>query len=584
MTTEQDQIPAPDSPAPDSSTPDSPAPDSPAPDSSAPDGPAPDRPVPNSPASPSPVATSSRPAWVTDELITQWCAWVRRRDASRRGPDRAEPVTAVAPFDLAPIAAVPACAPEDVTAAVAGARADRPEWAGTPLRRRGDVLLAFHDLLLERQDQVIDLIQWETGKARYHAWQEVAQVAAIARHYARRARHYLAPHHVRGMVPGLTKVKEVRVPKGVVGVISPWNYPLYLGVGDVLPALMAGNAVVSKADSQTALTMLWTRALMAEAGLPSGLWQIVAGPGAEVGTALVDAVDFVCFTGSTATGRTVAERAARRLVGASLELGGKNPLIVREDADVAAAAAGTVVAAFANTGQMCIHIERVYVHEKVYDAFRAELVRATRALRLGQSYDYSVDIGSLTSAAQLAAVEAHVDGAVAEGATVLAGGRARPDIGPLFYEPTVLEGVTPGMAVCDEETFGPVLSLYAYGADSEAVGLANQGTYGLSASIWSRDSREAGRMAVRIRAGSVNINDGAAAAAGSIEAGMGGMGESGLGRRHGAEGILKYTESQTIAAQRLLPLGPPKPGQSAVERFVRRTNGQLALLRRLGVR
>ncbi|MFD7184295.1 succinic semialdehyde dehydrogenase [Streptomyces sp. NPDC059904] len=558
MTTEHDHIPSPDSPAPDGSMPDSHAPES-------------------------SVAMASRPPWVTDELIARWCTWVPR-DATRPGSDSAEPVTAVAPFDLAPIAAVPACTPQDVTAAVAGARADQPEWAGTPLRRRADVVLAFHDLLLERQDQVIDLIQWETGKARYHAWQEVAQVAAIARHYARRARHYLAPHPVRGMVPGLTKVKEVRVPKGVVGVISPWNYPLYLGVGDVLPALLAGNAVISKADSQTALTMLWTRALMAEAGLPADLWQIVAGPGAVVGTALVEAVDFVCFTGSTATGRTVAERAARRLIGASLELGGKNPLIVREDADVAAAAAGTVVAAFANTGQMCIHIERVYVHEKVYEAFRAELVRATQALRLGRSYDYSADFGSLTSAAQLAAVEAHVDGAVAKGATVLAGGHARPDIGPLFYEPTVLEGVTPEMAVCDEETFGPVLSLYVYGADSEAVGLANQGTYGLSASIWSKDSREAGRMAARIRAGSVNINDGAAAAAGSIEAGMGGMGESGLGRRHGAEGIRKYTESQTIATQRLLPLGPPKPGQSAVESFVRRTNGQLALLRRLRVR
>ncbi|MFE4843883.1 succinic semialdehyde dehydrogenase [Streptomyces sp. NPDC056689] len=374
------------------------------------------------------------------------------------------------------------------------------------------------------------------------------------------------------------------MPLGVVGSIPRLTTPLPSVGGSVFRALLAGNAVISKADSQTALTMLWTRALMAEAGLPADLWQIVAGPGAVVGTALVDAVDFVCFTGSTATGRTVAERAARRLIGASLELGGKNPLIVRADADVAAAAAGTVVAAFANTGQMCIHIERVYVHEKVYDAFRAELVRATQALRLGRSYDYSADIGSLTSAAQLAAVEAHVDGAVAKGATVLAGGHARPDIGPLFYEPTVLEGVTPEMAVCDEETFGPVLSLYVYGADSEAVGLANQGTYGLSASIWSNDSREAGRMAARIRAGSGNINDGAAAAAGSIEAGMGGMGESGLGRRHGAEGIRKYTESQTVATQRLLPLGPPKPGQSAVESFVRRTNGQLALLRRLRVR
>lgn len=534
-------------------------------------------------APPSPATTGSRPAWVTDEAIARWCAWVRR-DATADGTGGAAPVTAVAPFDLAPIAPVPVCAPEDVAAAVAGARTAQTAWVRTPPKHRGAVVLAFHDLLLERQDQVLDLIQWESGKARYHAWQEVAQVAAIARHYARRARHYLAPGPVRGMVPGLTKVRQTRVPKGVVGIISPWNYPLYLGVGDVLPALLAGNAVVSKADSQTALTLLWTRALMAQAGLPADLWQIVTGPGAVVGTALVDAVDYVCFTGSTATGRTVAQRAGRRLVGASLELGGKNPLIVRADADVAAAAAGTVVAAFANSGQMCIHIERVYVHEKIYDAFRAELVRATGALRLGQSYDYAADLGPLTTAAQLAAVEAHVDGAVAKGATVLAGGRTRPDIGPLCYEPTVLEGVTHEMAVCGEETFGPVLSLCAYGTDDEAVRLANQGSYGLSASVWSKDTRAAGRIAARIRAGAVNINDGAAAAAGSIEAGMGGMGDSGLGRRHGAEGIRKYTENQTVATQRLLPLGPTKPGENGVRAFVRRTNGQLALLRRLGLR
>jgi succinate-semialdehyde dehydrogenase/glutarate-semialdehyde dehydrogenase len=255
---------------------------------------------------------------------------------------------------------------------------------------------------------------------------------------------------------------------------------------------------------------------------------------------------------------------------------------VREDADIAAAAAGTAVAAFANTGQMCIHIERVYVHEKVYDAYRDELVRVTGALRVGQAYDYSLDIGSLVSPAQLAAVEAHIADAVGKGASVLAGGRARPDLGPLFYEPTILEGVTPDMAVYAEETFGPVISLYPYATDSDAVSLANHGTYGLSASIWSRDSREAERMAVRIRSGSVNINDGAAAAAGSIEAGMGGMGDSGLGRRHGVEGIRKYTESQTIAEQRLMPLGPsPKVSTGG---FVRRTNRQLALLRKLRVR
>ncbi|TDV37773.1 succinic semialdehyde dehydrogenase [Actinophytocola oryzae] len=527
------------------------------------------------PALPTTTKATSRPAWVTDELVARWCGWVRR-DPTREG----EPVTALAPYDLSPTASVPSCVPEDVSAAAAGARAAQRDWASTSFARRGEIVLAFHDLLLARQEQVLDLIQWETGKARYHAWQEVAQVATIARHYARRARRYLTPKRVRGMVPGLTKVREVRVPKGVVGVISPWNYPLYLGVGDVLPALLAGNAVVSKADSQTPLTLLWTRALLAEAGLPDDLWQVVTGSGSVVGTALIDAVDFVCFTGSTATGRTVAERAARRLVGVSLELGGKNPLIVRADADIAAAAAGTAVAAFANTGQMCIHVERVYVHQKVYDAFRDELVRVARSLRVGQTYDYDADIGSLVSSAQLAAVEAHVADAVGHGATVLAGGRARPDIGPLCYEPTVLDGVTPEMAVCAEETFGPVISLYSY--EGDPVSLANQGTYGLSASVWSRDTREAERMAGRIRAGSVNINDGAAAAAGSVEAGMGGMGDSGLGRRHGVEGILKYTESQTIAIQRLMPLGPP-PASSA-ESFVRSTNRQLTLLRRLGMR
>ncbi|KAA9166114.1 succinate-semialdehyde dehydrogenase (NADP(+)) [Amycolatopsis acidicola] len=525
------------------------------------------------------LAASPRPAWVTDESVARWCEWVRR-DVTRDSPQ--EPLTAVAPYDLSPIAPVPTCTPEDVAAAAASARAAQREWAATPIARRAEIVLAFHDLLLRRQNQVLDLIQWEMGKARFHAWQEVAQVATIARHYARRAGRYLAPNRVRGMLPVLTKVREERVPKGVVGIISPWNYPLYLGVGDVLPALLAGNAVVSKADSQTALTLLWTRELMAEAGLPADLWQIVAGPGSVVGTAVVDTADFVCFTGSTATGRTVAERAARRLVGASLELGGKNPLIVREDADIAAAAAGTAAAAFANTGQMCIHIERVYVHEKVYDAFRDELVRVTEALRLGQSYDYSVDIGSLVSPAQLAAVEAHVEDAVGKGAKVLAGGHARPEIGPLFYEPTVLEGVTQEMAVCADETFGPVVSLYPYATDDEAVSLANQGNYGLSASVWSKNAAEADRMARRIRSGSVNINDGATAAAGSIEAGMGGMGDSGLGRRHGAEGIRKYTESQTIAAQRLMPLGPPS--NSAVGGFVKRTNQQLGLMRKLRVR
>ena len=516
------------------------------------------------------------PTWFGPTELDDLRRWVHRGELTPASQ------VADAPFTLTPTAPVPASSATDVTAAVATARRAQPGWAATSVAERARVVLAFHDLLLAEQGRVLDLVQWETGKARFHAWQEVGQVAALARHYGHRARHHLKPVRRRGVVPGATVVQEVRVPKGVVGIISPWNYPLYLGVGDVLPALLAGNTVVSKADSQTPLTLLWTRALMHRAGLPEDAWLVVTGQGSVTGTALVDAVDYVAFTGSTTTGREVARRAAGRLVGASLELGGKNPLVVRHDADLDAAARGTVTAAFANTGQMCIHVERVHVHEDVYDDFRAALVREVESLQLGSAYDYSADVGSLTSPAQLDTVVSHVEDAVARGARVVVGGRTRPDLGPLFHEPTVLEHVVPGMVVFDEETFGPVLSLYRFRTDDEAVQQANWGSYGLSASVWSKDVRAAERMAGRIRAGAVNINDGAAAAAGSVDAGMGGMGDSGLGRRHGAEGIRKYTDAQTVARQRFLPLGPP-PGQQ-VEEFVHRTNRQLGVMRRLRLR
>jgi succinate-semialdehyde dehydrogenase/glutarate-semialdehyde dehydrogenase len=477
---------------------------------------------------------------------------------------------------------VPAGTPEDVAVAADLARAAQPAWAGLTVEARAAVVLRFHDLLLERQDEVMDLIQWEMGKARFHAWQEVLQVANLARHYARRGPAYLADRRVRAAVPLATTAREVRVAKGLVGIISPWNYPFYLGVGDAIPALVAGNAVIGKADPQTPLTLLWTRALMAEAGLPEHVWQVVTGPGAAIGEAVVDNVDFISFTGSTATGRLVAERAARRLIGASLELGGKNPLIVRADADLQQAARGTALAAFANTGQMCIHIERVIVHNDVYDAFKEALLAQTSAQKLGQSFDFSCDVGSLASQTQLEKVSAHVADAVAKGATVLAGGAARPEIGPFVYSPTVLENVTEEMDLCLGETFGPVISLYRAADDEDALRIANQGSAGLSASIFSKDIAGADALARRVRAGSVNINDGASLAAGTIEAGMGGMGDSGLGRRHGGEGIRKYTESQTIAASRIGPIGPPPA--SPLEKFVSLGNGQLKLLRKLRVR
>jgi succinate-semialdehyde dehydrogenase/glutarate-semialdehyde dehydrogenase len=516
----------------------------------------------------------TRPPWITPAVVDRLAALV----AGRSG----EPIETLSPHDDLPVATLATSTVDDVAAAVHAARGAGMAWRARHPQQRATVVLRFHDLLLERQDQVIDLIQLEVGKSRFSAWQEILQVATLARHYARKAEHYLADRSVRGAIPGLTKVKEVRVPKGVVGIVSPWNYPLYLGVGDVIPALLGGNTVVSKADSQSPLSLLWTRELFLEAGLPADAWGVVAGSGSVVGTALIDQVDYVCFTGSTATGRRVAAQAGERLIGCSLELGGKNPLIVRADADLDKAVAGTIAAAFGNSGQMCIHIERVIVHRDVYDEFKDKLAAATRAMTVAQTYDYSADMGTLVSAAQLAAVRAHVDDAVAHGATVVAGGRPLPDVGPFAHEPTILEGVTPQMAVCAEETFGPVISLYRAKDDVDALRRANEGSYGLSASIWSRDVTEAEHWARQIRAGAVNINDGAAAAAGSIEAGMGGMGDSGLGRRHGPEGIRKYTETQTVATQRVMPLGPPP--QLGVERFVALTNRQLAALRKLRVR
>ncbi|MFE6187746.1 succinic semialdehyde dehydrogenase [Streptomyces sp. NPDC056465] len=460
------------------------------------------------------------------------------------------------PFTGDKLADLPESTPEDVQTAFDRARAAQPVWAATPVRARAAVLLRFHDLILQRQSEVLDLIQLETGKARLHAHEEVQAVAVSARHYGRRAAAYLKPKRHTGVVPALTKVTELRQPRGVVGQIAPWNYPLELSVGDALPAFVSGNAVVMKPDTETALTALWARDLLIEAGLPAEVFQVVLGEGPVVGPEVVQRVDYVSFTGSTATGRDVAQRAAARLVGVSLELGGKNPMLVLADADVEKAAEGAVRACFSSAGQLCISIERLYVHASVADAFVERFAARTKAMRLGASLAYGADMGSLVGERQLETVSRHVAEAVEKGATLVAGGVARPDIGPLFYEPTILDNVQEPMAVCAQETFGPVVSLYRFTDEDEAVGLANATPYGLNASVWTKDARRGHRIAARLRAGTVNINEGYAPAYGSVQSPMGGMKESGLGRRHGSEGILKYTEAQTVAQQRLMPLAP----------------------------
>ncbi|MEN8653836.1 succinic semialdehyde dehydrogenase [Streptomyces sp. 21So2-11] len=460
------------------------------------------------------------------------------------------------PFTGEKLADLPESTPEDVALAFERARAAQSVWAAVPVRQRAAVLLRFHDLVLERQAEVLDLIQLETGKARLHAHEEVLAVASAARHYGRRAPNYLKAKRHTGAVPTLTKVTELRQPRGVVGQIAPWNYPLELSVGDALPAFVSGNAVVMKPDTETALTALWARDLLVEAGLPAEVFQVVLGEGPVVGPEVVKHADYVSFTGSTRTGREVAQGAAARLVGVSLELGGKNAMLVLADADVEKAAAGAVRACFSSAGQLCISIERLYVHESIADDFVQRFATRTKAMRLGTALAYGADMGSLVGERQLENVQRHVDEAVAKGATLVAGGVARPDIGPLFYEPTILDGVEAPMAVCAEETFGPVVSIYRFTDEDDVIGLANATSYGLNSSVWTKNAKRGHEVAVRLRTGTVNINEGYAPAYGSVQSPMGGMKDSGLGRRHGSEGILKFTEAQTVAHQRLMPMAP----------------------------
>jgi acyl-CoA reductase-like NAD-dependent aldehyde dehydrogenase len=491
-----------------------------------------------------------------------------------------EEILVRAPFTGEIFGHIPAAQQPDIEVAVARARAAHSGWAARSSADRSRIFLRFHDLLLARQNEVLNLIQLETGKARRHAFEEVIDTAVVCRYYARHAKSFLRPRRRQGAIPVLTKTWEMRVPYGVVGCIVPWNYPLNLGITDAAAALLAGNTVVLKPDHQTTFTALWALALLREAGLPADVLQVVTGEGPLVGPMLIDRVDYIMFTGSTLTGKAVARPALDRLIGCSLELGGKNPMIVLADADMDAAVEGATRGCFVGAGQVCISIERIYVDASKFEEFVSRFTARAQSLKIGAALDFSIEMGSLTSQRQLDTVEEHVRDAVAKGAVLHCGGRRRPDIGPLFYEPTILTRVDPSMKLYADETFGPVVAVYPFANVEEAVERANATRYGLSASIWTGDSAAALRLAKRMRSGSVNINEAYSATWGSVDAPLGGMKESGLGCRHGAEGILKFTEPQTIAAQRLMPLGLP-PGDGAAAR-ARLLTWMVKLVRYLG--
>lgn len=466
--------------------------------------------------------------------------------------------TLTTPLTGEPLGDLPQSSVADVDAAFTTARAAQQAWATTSLRERSRVLLAFHDLVLTHQRELLDAVQVESGKSRAHAFDEISHTALVARHYARRLRRYLAPEGHHGALLTLTPVVTLLHPVGVVGVVAPWNYPLSLSVTDALAALAAGNAVVLRPDNRSAVTALLAVELLDRAGLPRGVLRVVLGDGPTVGDAVVRRGDAVAFTGSTAVGRTVAAVCGERLVPCSLELGGKNPLYVRADADAGRAARGACEAAFASAGQLCVSAERVYVDERVADAFVDAFVARVRAMSLGTALTYGADMGSLASAAQLERVVQHVDDAVAKGARVLAGGVARPDVGPYAYEPTVLTDVPDDALLAREETFGPVVAVYRVNGDDDAVAAMNDTGYGLSASVWTADAAAGRRVAARIEAGAVAVNDGFRASWSAPAAPMGGWKGSGVGGRHGATGIRRFLQEQSIATQRLLTLTGPE--------------------------
>ena len=494
-------------------------------------------------------------------------------------PDRPK-IDIESPFTEEIIGSVPQGNVDDVLAAIEAARAAQSEWAARPLRDRTAVLTRFHDLLIDNADTALDVVQTEAGKSRVSAFEEVYDTAATARYYVNTAPGLLRRRRRAVSFPLLTKTYEYRHPVGVVGSISPWNYPFNLTVADMIPALIAGNAVVAKPDEKTPFSPLYAAKLLEAAGLPEGVLQIVTGYGEELGASIIENVDFVMFTGSTHVGRIVAEQAGKQLIGSSMELGGKNAAIVMNDADLEKTVPGVARAVFSNGGQLCIAMERIYVDEEIRGQFTTRFVEHVRGLKLSRDLEYTSDLSSMIDREHLDKVHSHVEDAVDNGATLLTGGKPRPDVGPLFYEPTVLVDVDDSMSLCETETFGPVVSIYGYRDLDEAIALANDSEFGLNFSVWTRDEDKGVAVATRLEAGTVGVNDGYAAMWSSYGAPMGGMKASGIGRRHGSDGILKYTESQSVAIQKFGPAFAPAGGMS-YESYQRILGVVLKIMRRV---
>ncbi len=446
------------------------------------------------------------------------------------------------------LATVPELGPEEVARMVAAAREAQSTWAAIGFNGRAEVLLAARDWMAANAERVVGTIVGETGRpADETQFAELSYGLSALEFWAKMAPRYLADEEIESASPFVRGRKLVvrYSPLGVIGVIGPWNYPLNNSFGDCIPALAAGNAVVLKPSEVTPLTSLLMAEMLVECDLPEGVFQVATGRGAT-GAALVDQVDMVMFTGSVETGKKVMAQAAQTLTPVSLELGGKDPMIVLADADLERAANAAVSYGMNNSGQVCISVERVYVEEPVYDEFLERVTGKVSGLRQGPPGETgSVDVGAIIFPPQIDLIEAHVGDAVAKGARVVTGGSRVQDAAGLFFEPTVLADVDHTMRCMVEETFGPTLPVMRVGDAEEAVRLANDGPYGLQASVWTRDTERGEALARRVEAGVCCVND-AQVNYVALELPMGGWKASGLGSRHGPDGIRKYTKRQSL--------------------------------------
>ena len=434
---------------------------------------------------------------------------------------------------------LPCATPQEVVDAVARARKAQPAWAALPVRERVAVLKRFQRNLSDHRERIAELISREAGKPTVEALNTEVMVVLDSTEFCIRKTHSFLrdeplPHDNLAMKT--KRGRLVREPYGVIGIIAPWNYPFSTPAIETIGALAVGNAVVLKPSEFTPLVALELQKLIYAAGLNPDLLQVLIGAG-PVGAALLEAdIDKVIFTGSVATGKRIAEAAAKRLLPVVLELGSKDPMIVLEDANLDVATSGAVWGAMMNCGQTCLSIERCYVQRRVYEKFLQLCKQKIEKLRVGEGQGSEVEMGPLIHERQLRTVEEHVQDAVARGARLLTGGRRLPELGPNFYAPTLLADVTHEMRIMQEETFGPALPVAPFDTDEDAVRLANDTQFGLAASVWTRDNQRGEAIARRVRSGTVMVND-AISAFGIAEAPHGGFEQSGIGRAHGELGL-----------------------------------------------